>query len=1060
MLSLGLSCLVFLFLTLAGRATLSLFNYRRSHLRAWLLSPALGLALLLLGLMIINQAGLPIRRFAWAWTLAIAVFSGLMLAWRRPLFPWRSLRWLGLIGLFSLLWTGWPALHYGFGWVSYSNDDMANYCLAAERFADRGFFTVPSSTELNLTDYTQNYWYMHASDLMRFGSEHLLSWTASLTGLKATQIFMPVIVMLSLLQLSSAAGLVLSRGRHRRWALATAGLLALSPLFMLGTLYQLIAQVGGLALLMTLLSLLTERPSNATGALFRQGVLAGISAGALCIYYPEVTPFAGLGFGCHLFLSLLRDKGRREAWLRLSVYCVFVTFVYINFNAISYIYTFLKQFVSAVRTNDLSLSLFPYFLLPSGFGNLYGWMPFTHLFSDPVPLISVIAGMCLSLLAITSSVREAWRRTPIAILFCVMAALAVKLFTGGNDFGLYKLAMFIQPPLMAALAWWLLRLPSRGRVAVWLVALYFASTIPTALSYSTDSLGLRTGSITELPFASELGLTPPFPKDLPKPSRIRCTVENVVAAKFAGGELRGHEVTFPARDFFTTLLANGKQEFRRLHPHFGEISQSDRLEHERDSQYLHGETLWGTGFLVPSETAKAEYLLYSAPRLSLYNKLGRQLERIPPNLFEFRRLSEVHNHLFFIHSNRGNHYYLGDRRRIAIFQMEPDPFVEGEMFAGMGQFMLMRVENPSEEIYLRLALTRTLVPGHKDWSSQGVVHGEKDLPLPLGGHGAINRIIGPLRPLRIGNVSYVAIDFMETPQILKDRRHGIMSLYNREVPLDFRRLICWGRDISALSPEEYEHLQRPLSVSRFPDDIVRAEGLEFSGVDEDGWLAPVSEWILGPSQENGYIRLRGEVPPLPGAGGSASVQVNGAAPVPASLAPGVFDLRIPVSTSAQATRIRLDLGTGTLLPGSDGRRVGALLRQLSVEPAETSWTCDYTRPDGPRYPVQGADQDGWLAARAALLLPGSGGLRLRIECPGWQDQNGITLSITRADGTKETHTLHSGANELSLSASPDTAPQLVSLAFDREFQLPQPDGRQRSVRLLSLEPLSATQPRQ
>ena len=67
-------------------------------------------------------------------------------------------------------------------------------------------------------DYSQYYWFMHVGALIRFGSEHLLAWTAADTGRRAIEIFMPVIMALGLVQLSATAGLVLQKGRWRRRA--------------------------------------------------------------------------------------------------------------------------------------------------------------------------------------------------------------------------------------------------------------------------------------------------------------------------------------------------------------------------------------------------------------------------------------------------------------------------------------------------------------------------------------------------------------------------------------------------------------------------------------------------------------------------------------------------------------------------------------------------------------------------------------------------------------------------------------------------------------------------
>src|SRR5688572_4980680 len=206
----------FLFATVVGRATLALCQWRAGVLRAWLLAPATGLAVIVLAVMVLNQSGLPVNRFAWPLTLALSVATAVILFWRRPVLPARALLPFVAVTLFSLLWTGWPMLRFNFSWLSYVNDDFVNYCFAAERFKDFSFWRVPTMEELGGKDVAQYYWFMHVPGLMRFGSEILLAWVSALTGVKALGIFMPVIVGLGLIQIFSAAALVLHRGRWRR----------------------------------------------------------------------------------------------------------------------------------------------------------------------------------------------------------------------------------------------------------------------------------------------------------------------------------------------------------------------------------------------------------------------------------------------------------------------------------------------------------------------------------------------------------------------------------------------------------------------------------------------------------------------------------------------------------------------------------------------------------------------------------------------------------------------------------------------------------------------------
>ena len=122
--ALALSLGFFLFLTFLGRATLAACNWRGGVLRAWLLAPAAGLATAVLTIMVLNQAGLPVRAFAWPMTLALAGCTAGVLLWRRPALPARALAPFFAVAVFALLWTGWPALRFGFGWLSYVNEDF------------------------------------------------------------------------------------------------------------------------------------------------------------------------------------------------------------------------------------------------------------------------------------------------------------------------------------------------------------------------------------------------------------------------------------------------------------------------------------------------------------------------------------------------------------------------------------------------------------------------------------------------------------------------------------------------------------------------------------------------------------------------------------------------------------------------------------------------------------------------------------------------------------------------------------------------------------------------
>lgn len=1082
MLALAFSFSIFLLWTLVGRAVLALVSPRFGVLRSWLLAPGLGLSVILISLMVGNQAGWPIGQFSRIMPAIWVVLAVAVMIWRRPRWsPRATLPFFGA-ALFSLGWTGWPAFQTGFNWVSYGNDDMANYCLAAERFADRGFYAVPTMAELSGRDYTSYYFFMHVADMMRFGAEHTVAWVSRFAGLKATQGFMPAILALALVQLFGAAGLALQLGRHRKRALAAAWLLAVSPLFMLGTLYQLIAQVGGIALQLVVLALLTRGWSASARRvdLLRYSILSALAGTALCLFYPETTPFTVVAYLAFQAVSLVRRRTTPSFVIAITAYTLLGVVLLLRHNLISYISVLLMQLGSALSAANLLLSLFPYFLLPTGFSNFIGWMPIAKDFPEPVLSLSIIGGMILSVVVLWRAVREAWRVNAAAMLLLVQAAVSVKFYLSASDFNLYKLAMWLQPALAIALAGLVLKY----RRPALLIFAFALTTAPSALHYSRAAQGLVSGGMTELRYASVLGMAIRPPAD--PNAQITATIENVVAAKFAGAELRGHQLAFASRDYFTPSTRidfHHPPKAVTFQPHYADMAQAIPLALERNAKWETTSTLWRTEFSQPVLTRPTDFYLDVAYQLSLFNKFGRDPTAPIPAVFSLQPASSVHNRLVFVHSGLGNHYYLGNRGFISFFQQEPDEFAPGRDFNGIGHFMLLRVEHPSDELYLRIAATRTLLTGRTAWRTpiknwdgtmlRPIVKGTDDVTIPAVGNGAFNLFVGPVRPLVHEGVAYVAVDFSEAPDVILDRRTGLKRLYHREIPLDYRRVLGWGRDISAINVEEYHALQRPTRLAHFPEDLSEAETLEFAGAYEDGWLSPQSEFVLGDTAPGGVVHLRGFVPELPGAPlgrGTIKIDVNGAElELPA--ATGTFDWLLPVpasrpnslATRTHTTRISVRFTATAPLPGGDDRPTGGKLELLEALGTLPSHTFDFGTPGAMRFAATGIDQDGWMALASTLTLPASPAaqeLTLRIEYPSWTGAKVAQLRY-RADASAplagqsltpgEYATVH-----IRVPASAD--PQTIQLELPADYPLPAPDTRRRAARLLQADLIPAPKP--
>ena len=148
MTALGLSLALFPCWLSVGYAVVSVLNSRRNALRNVLLAPAVGISSTVLPVFLLNRAGVSVSRSALPVLIILLALSvGLM--WRtRPPIPWRRYAPFAAVLLAGLTLVGRPMLDFGFDWISYANDDMANYVLGANFFLENAYPNVPDATRL------------------------------------------------------------------------------------------------------------------------------------------------------------------------------------------------------------------------------------------------------------------------------------------------------------------------------------------------------------------------------------------------------------------------------------------------------------------------------------------------------------------------------------------------------------------------------------------------------------------------------------------------------------------------------------------------------------------------------------------------------------------------------------------------------------------------------------------------------------------------------------------------------------------------------------------------
>lgn len=952
MLALGLTLAIFVFWTVTGLAVLRTLRTTENVYQEILLAPVTGFAVVLLTVFLVSRGGAPMGVAALPIGLGWLVAASAAI-WRNsyPISLGWSTVWVATL-LVALLLVGRPMLEFGFDWVSYSNDDMANYTLAAARIVNYGFFEIPRAGDLLAgQDYSLTYWFFNLG--VRPGAEMLVAWTSGLTRLTPHQVFMPLILATNLVLVSSAGAAICQSAARRSAALATCGLLAVSALTALGTLYQLIGQVGGLSLLVGTATVLF-RPfggmSRAT--LSRHGVSIAVLGAALFVMYPEVVPFLGLAWLLYLAVTMLRQREKARAILVPLGIAVVAGLVLLNSYALISLAFLRSQATSGMAGADLETLLFPYFLLPSGLATVWGLQSIVRLTGDPWLSISIAVGSVLLILVAVAALRESSRCQPVALFTIVMLGLAVRLFVQRADFGLFKLAMFIQPFMLATLvlAWFgIVRKPVQRFapvVALGVAGLYAQTAYVERSRGVLDSVG---GGLSEIPNASPSRINSEFRQLLSglQSDYVVLDTSNVVLAKFQALYLRGRASTFPTQDFFENI-ANADPGFQLLNPNIplaaNELRAARNQRFSGSTFDLHDPDLpeAGNPFIAnmtgqpPSVDASSITLIATTPEQSLLNRWdstqigGVDFESIP--------WVRAVNRLVFISSARGQPYYSADRRRVSLYQLEADLFFPSRTMAGLGRYFLFQIINPTPQVRLVLDMTATLKGDGVNMLPPAAVIGTTREPLPLEGRGAARVFSAPVTPQIIDGRAYVMIDMGDDGKTFPMSRPGLMNWFGTDVLFDRRRLVGFGRAISAISEDQFAALRPPSKLQGFPASLEDPQ-LAYSGVYEDGWASErVTAELYQPAAAS-MLRMRGTMPVMPSRSPlivTARVRVDGQEVGQQELQPGTFDLQFPVDRAPGRHRVQAEFSAVEPLPAPDNRLVSAYLDSFGYEdPSES-----------------------------------------------------------------------------------------------------------------------------
>ena len=886
-----------------GAALLAATGTGLDDLRVALSAPVLGSALYVLTAFVLSDAGVPAERSAVAVAAVLLAGATVVIAVRRPRLPRTALPVVG-IAVVGLALVGRPMFEFGFDWLANANGDMAFYVLAATQLLHHGLQSPVDVAALAANrDFATSAQRLHLAGL-RPGAQVGLSGLAAITGRPAVQLYMPMLLALNMTCVCASGSLAVQAAR-RWWAAAiAAAVLAISPMMAYGVLQQLMPQVWGLALAAALVCwLMRPEVHRYPGARLSELVVISILTAALFVVYVELGASLVASYLVYLAVLLIRRQVSGRALVRLWLPPAIATAVIANtflHRELGYLHRATQFGVSAVK----GLPLFGYALVPTALPGAAGFQRiFAAPTARPMQALIVLAALLLLTVIVACVVTLGSGSGAVSVLAGDFL-IGVMLARNANDFGLFKLYMYVQPFLAAAAGFWIASVRSRRVTAgcVLLLGALLALQVPTLDAYVNGSR-----SPIDLRHASEKDLLPRF-RQLVRTAKdpIVSVTDNYALGPLEGASAGGRPIYFIGRNIFDLPWA--KRTFV--------ISPEPHRRSTLFQENVQASRLLARGTCV-----------ISIPGGSQIPLNRRSLPEGGPDL-AVMPCSKPKNLLVFVDSSRGQASTVPlDRHAVSFWSLEPDPMFAGRTFSGFGRYALFQIigATPTVRVELTFSTSSTQRADGTYSLPRAAVVGNGRVAFPVVGSGSARVFSQPLRPRMIDGRPYLLIDMGRAGRFPAVRRPGLTGLWGTSISLDTRALTSYIRDVSLVTPAAYRAVDPPGAIAQFPSDLADPS-LEYSGIYEDGWIGRDSYVVLA-AGPRGRLRLRADIVPHPD---RLEIFVDGRRRWSGSVPAGRLDLRLPLPASHTGRRVELRWASSARLSAADPRPAAAHLAYLGV----------------------------------------------------------------------------------------------------------------------------------
>ena len=947
----ALTIAIFLIFFAVGLAALLLIRRDDLRLGEVLLAPVFGIAVFVIPTLLINQIGLPVGRFSLVEASALATTASFIIFRHRTHVPWRTLWAISPLFAIAFLLVGWPQLIYGFSWVSFSNNDMTNYSLAADRLVSHGFYALPAMRPDEIfRGYNPSYWFEYVLSGERTGVEMLLAVSASVMHIRGFQAFMSTIMAFNLSLIGCAAALGWVLRTKLSDAFIVGGLLAISPLTTLGTLYQLLAQVCGLAILtaqVVLIAMATSRHTTTKPSRSQLWILFGLLLSAQLVIYPELFPFAILLYFTAGILTIIHGGDRATTLLKDLLVVTGLLALFTLWNLPRMLVLLGERIKTQIPHGGPAAAhaaiMFPYFLLPSGMSSLWGFTT-TTTFQGRFLSLWIALGMALTIMVAAYATNWALRfRDPASIMLCIMLFVGLVMFIKNVDFGTFKLAMYIQPFLLACFGSAVIFIKRFRFVFLAILALLIPLNLMSQFAYAETSFNgpyEQGASYVEVRDATTANLVNHLLAIEHSSSGIDAFISdtsNLVLGKYETGFVGSRPLFFLTTEFQAGLAAVAPSILPQLRPRsiFYDQYGNNLIQAARNFYKYFNFSFSSTktaSFMLPNlkHVYNSTALLHSG---GLATVLNRSNSAFRNGLVYLTRAGAVSNDLVFIQSTLGTSAGIGKRfRNMSLFQVEPDYFYGNTTMSGIGRYLLFAALNPTRHVRMLLNISDTLQSNGSDSLPPAIIAGRKRVSFPLVGSGSA-RVVSPLvAPRRVGGFYILGLDMGRPGQHFIVPRTGLMDLYGRNIQIDPRLLTAFARNISLISNSEFAALHPPGFLNNLVVAL-RDPSLLYSGIYEDGWISNAAYLKLSTHADNESMIVNGLVPLIknPNFHERLTCVIDGHIFKTVMLHVGYFHLKLGTRLKSGNHTVYFRFSRFERLPGKDRRPISARIYSVGFQ---------------------------------------------------------------------------------------------------------------------------------